>query len=88
MENLIGKIVKLGLVGLYGNAFTLLSAFRQAARRQNWSKDEIDKVLDEAMATDYNHLLASRSRTQNLQMILTINKLPFRRHHSGDICHG
>ena len=51
--------VKLTLVGLDGNAFSLMGAFQSAARRQGWSKDEINKVLDECKKSDYNHLLAT-----------------------------
>ena len=51
--------VKLTLAGLDGNAFSLLGAFQRAARRQGWSRDEIDKVRDECISGDYNHLLVT-----------------------------
>jgi hypothetical protein len=51
--------VMLTLVGLDGNAFSLMGAFQRAACRQGWSKEEIDKVLDECKKSDYNHLLAT-----------------------------
>ena len=47
--------VKLELVGLDGNAFSLMGAFQQAARRQGWSPEEIKTVLDECQGGDYNH---------------------------------
>lgn len=47
------------LVGLDGNAYSVMGAFQQEARRQGWTKEEIDKVLNEAMSGDYNHLLAT-----------------------------
>ena len=47
--------VKLELVGLDGNAFSLMGAFQQAARRQGWSPEEIKTVLDECQCGDYNH---------------------------------
>lgn len=53
------KKVTLRLVGLDGNAFSLMGAFQQAARRQGWTKDEIQAVLDECMKDDYDHLLAT-----------------------------
>ena len=53
------KKVKLTLVGLDGNAFALIAAFRRAARRQGWPVDEIKAVTDEAMKGDYNHLLTT-----------------------------
>jgi hypothetical protein len=61
MEKLVNKSVKLKLVGLDGNAFVLLGAFQQAARRQGWTADEIKKVLDECMTNDYDHLLCTLS---------------------------
>lgn len=51
------KKVKLTLVGLDGNAFVLMGAFTNAARRQGWSKSEIDEVIDQCMSSDYNNLL-------------------------------
>ena len=51
------KYVELELVGLDGNAFALMGAFSQAAKRQGWTKEEIDKVLTECKSSDYNHLL-------------------------------
>jgi hypothetical protein len=60
MENLLeGKKVTLTLVGLDGNAFSLMGAFSRAARQQGWSKNEIDIVLNECMKGDYNHLLTT-----------------------------
>jgi len=49
--------VKLDLIGLDGNAFALLGAFRGAAKRQGFPQEDIDAVLGEAMAGDYGHLL-------------------------------
>jgi hypothetical protein len=59
METTIDKPakVKLGLVGLDGNAFSLMGAFKQAARRQGWNKTQIDTVINDCMSGDYNHLL-------------------------------
>jgi hypothetical protein len=53
------KKVKLELVGLDGNAFSVMGAFQRAARQQGWKPDEIKAVLDEAMTGDYDHLLAT-----------------------------
>lgn len=53
------KKVKLDLVGLDGNAFSLMGAFKQAARRQGWTPDEIKVVLDDCMTGDYDHLLCT-----------------------------
>jgi hypothetical protein len=58
-EQMVGekKKVKLDLVGLDGNAFSLLGAFKRAARKQGWNDVSIKDVIDEAMTSDYNHLL-------------------------------
>lgn len=53
------KTVNLKLVGLNGNAFFLMGAFQRQARREGWSKDEIDAVLNECSSGDYDHLLAT-----------------------------
>lgn len=53
----VDKKVKLELVGLDDNAFSLLGAFRQAARNQGWSTEEIQSVRDECLSGDYDHLL-------------------------------
>jgi hypothetical protein len=53
------KKVNLQLVGLDGNAFSVMGAFQRQARKEKWTKEEIDAVLQEAMSSDYNHLLAT-----------------------------
>jgi len=57
MPKLVDKTVKLELVGLDGNAFSLMGAFQKEAHKQGWTKTEIDVVLDECMKNDYDHLL-------------------------------
>lgn len=60
MRNLVnGKTVQMNLVGLDGNSFSLMGAFSKNARRQGWTKEDIDKVMTECMAGDYNHLLST-----------------------------
>ena len=49
--------VKLNLVGVNGNAFAIMGAFKVAAKEQDWSKERIKEVLDEAISSDYDHLL-------------------------------
>lgn len=51
------KKVTLQLVGLDGNAFSILGAFRHQARKEGWSSEEIEKVLKEARSSNYDHLL-------------------------------
>ena len=53
------KKVKVQLVGIDGNAFAVMGIWSRAARQQGWTKEEIDKVLKEAMSGDYDHLLAT-----------------------------
>ena len=57
MANTEKKQIRLSLIGLDGNAFSLMGAFSRQARKEGWTKPEIDAVLNEAMAGDYNHLL-------------------------------
>lgn len=51
------KKINLTLIGLDGNAFVLLSAFTFQAKKEGWSKEEIDYVRYKAMSSDYSHLL-------------------------------
>jgi len=53
------KKVTLKLVGLDGNAFSIMGAFKKQAYKEGWTKEEIDSVLKEAMSGDYDHLLAT-----------------------------
>lgn len=59
MEKSEIKKVQLSLVGIDGNAFSIMGAFRNQARREDWSNEEINEVLDEAMSGSYDHLLAT-----------------------------
>lgn len=53
----VNKKVRLRLVGLDGNAFILLGAFRDQAEKENWTEEEIDFVINKAMSGNYNQLL-------------------------------
>lgn len=53
------KKVNLSLVGLDGNAFSLMAAFSRQAKKEGWQEHEIDAVLNEATSSDYNHLLTT-----------------------------
>ncbi len=59
MENKIGKTVNLELVDVDGNAFAIMGVFSRQARREGWTQEEIDLVLEEAKSGDYDHLLAT-----------------------------
>ena len=58
MEKLVNKSVDLDLVGINGNAYAIMGAFQQQARREGWTPQEIEKVLEQAKLDDYDHLLA------------------------------
>lgn len=49
------------LVGVNGNAFSLLVHFQQLARRQGFDKKWIDSVLEDAKSSDYDHLIYTLS---------------------------
>ncbi len=51
------KKVTLDLAECDGNSFMLVGAFRRQARREGWTKAEIEAVTAEAMSGDYDHLL-------------------------------
>lgn len=51
------QTVKMTLVGLNGNAFSLMGNFKHNAERQGWPKDNIYKVLDECKTGDYDNLI-------------------------------
>ena len=53
----IKKKVNLNLVGLDGNAFSLMGKFQAQAKKDKWDMDEISYVLDKCMSSDYNNLL-------------------------------
>ena len=55
----VDKKVKLNLVGIDGNAFALMGAFQQQARREGWTKEEIKLVLDKCMSGNYDELLCT-----------------------------
>lgn len=40
-----------------GNAFAIIAAFNRQARKEGWTKEEIDAVNKEATSGDYDHLL-------------------------------
>lgn len=61
MKNLFNppRKISLKLIGLDGNAFSLMGAFRKQARLEGWTPDDIEKVIALSMQGDYNHLLAT-----------------------------
>ncbi len=51
------KKVNLKMVGLDGNAFAIMGAFQRQARKEGWTKEEINTVLDKARSGDYYNLI-------------------------------
>ena len=51
------KLQNCKLVGVNGNAFALMGHFQSCAKKEGWTKEEIEKVLESAMADDYDHLV-------------------------------
>lgn len=46
------------LVGVDGNAFSVMGYVKEAMRKENFSRSEIDSYLKDAVSGDYQHLLA------------------------------
>jgi len=40
-----------------GNAFAIIGACKQAARKAKWPKEKIDELVKKMMSSDYNNLL-------------------------------
>ena len=55
----MSKTVNLDLTSIDGNAFSLMGHFQKQARREGWTKEEIDKVLKECRSGDYDNLVAT-----------------------------
>lgn len=47
------------LVGEDGNAFNIMARVSRAARRAGWTQEQIEKLMDEMRAGDYDHLLCT-----------------------------
>ena len=61
MENKINKTVNLDLTTIDSNIFAIMGAFSRQARREKWTQQEIDAVLEEAKSGDYDHAIATIS---------------------------
>lgn len=42
---------------LDGNAFAIMGAFSHQAKKEGWTKEEIDAVRKQATSGDYDHLI-------------------------------
>lgn len=56
MTKIKGK-PELVLDGVNGNAYAILAEARKVGRKAGWSKEEVDKFLEEAKLGDYDNLL-------------------------------
>lgn len=52
------KEEKYTLIGVDGNAFSVMGYVRTAMKREHCTKEEIDAYTKDAMSSDYYHLLA------------------------------
>ena len=59
MKKVIEKSVNLNLVGVNENAFMIKEVFQRQAKKEGWTLEEIEQVMDEAKSRDYNYLLAT-----------------------------
>jgi hypothetical protein len=55
------KTINFNLIGQDGNAFVLLGGWQRQARREGWSNEDINKVVNKATSGDYNNLLSTLS---------------------------
>ena len=53
---MIAKVI-LDLAKVDGNAFAIMGAWKQAAKRQGWSATDITAVLEQCIQSDYDNLL-------------------------------
>ena len=47
------------LIGLDGNAFALIGAFSREAKKQGWTKEQVEVVTKKAMNGSYDDLLCT-----------------------------
>ena len=58
-KNEINKTVNLDLTTIDSNIFAIMGAFSRQARREKWTQQEIDAVLEEAKSGDYDYAIAT-----------------------------
>ena len=59
MSQIIPKTINLDLTSIDGNAFSLMGHFQKQARKEGWTKEEIDAVLTECRTGDYDPLVST-----------------------------
>lgn len=50
---------KYDLVGVDGNAYSIMSYVQRAMRMEHYSQEEVNNYIKDAKSGDYNHLLAT-----------------------------
>ena len=45
------------LIGVDGNAFSIMGYTAKAMRREGFSREDVERMHEEAMSGDYDHLL-------------------------------
>ncbi len=58
--------IRVQLTGEDGNAFAIIGRVRKALQRNKVPPEEIDAFLNEAMRSDYNHLLVTCMKWVNV----------------------
>ena len=51
-------MVEYSLVGVDGNAFSIIVYVRSAMKKEGFSQKSIDEYVQDAQSKDYNHLLS------------------------------
>ena len=60
--------VNLKLIGEDGNAFAILARAQRAAKNAGIEQERITEFMNEAMSSDYNHLLATCMKYFDIDM--------------------
>lgn len=61
------KKVEGTIVGIDGNAFSLMGHWQRLAGRQGWSDEDIDLVLEECYSGDYSNLVRTLSAHMDME---------------------
>lgn len=59
MKTIKLKKVKMTLVWIDWNSFAILWAFRRNALKQGLDKEKVAEIINEAMSSDYSHLICT-----------------------------
>ena len=54
------------LTGIDGNAFSIMGTVAKALRKAGFSKEHVDKYMQDSMAGDYNNLLVVAHKYANI----------------------